>query len=85
MFVNTVSLTPHARFLHSKIDHISANSRQNSKGSGAQGVLFYEKKPEGRKSRDTVPLRGKEMENVYTVVQKIQRGNNKVEINIKLS
>jgi hypothetical protein len=29
IFVHAVSLTPHARFLRSKIDHISANSTQN--------------------------------------------------------
>jgi hypothetical protein len=54
-----MSLTPHAQFLRSKIDHISANSKQIKKAlareSGAQGVLFDEK-TEGRKSRDTVPL-----------------------------
>jgi hypothetical protein len=38
-------LTPHARFLRSKIDHISANSKQNSKRSLAresvvQGVPY---------------------------------------------
>jgi hypothetical protein len=60
IFVHALSLTPHARFLRSKIDHISANSKQNSKKafareSGALGVLFDEK-TEGRKSRDTVPL-----------------------------
>jgi hypothetical protein len=30
-FMHVVSLTPHAWFLHSKIDHILANSKQNSK------------------------------------------------------
>jgi hypothetical protein len=30
-FVHVVSLTPHARFLRSKIDHISENSKQISK------------------------------------------------------
>jgi hypothetical protein len=30
-FVHAVPLTPHARFLRSKIDHIWANSKQNSK------------------------------------------------------
>jgi hypothetical protein len=30
-FVHAVSLTPLARFLRSKINHISANSKQNSK------------------------------------------------------
>jgi hypothetical protein len=61
--VHAVSMTPHAIFLRSKIDHISANSKQNSKrlkvvnqGPG-QGVLFDEKKPEGRKSCDTVLLK----------------------------
>jgi hypothetical protein len=29
--MHAVSLTPHARFLRSKIDHVSANSKQNSK------------------------------------------------------
>jgi hypothetical protein len=42
--MHAVSLIPHARFLRSIIDHISVNSKQNSK-SGAQGVLFDEKKP----------------------------------------
>jgi hypothetical protein len=28
---HAVSLTPHARFLRSKIDHISVNSKENSK------------------------------------------------------
>jgi hypothetical protein len=51
------------QFLRSKIDHISANSKQNSlkalaPKSEAQGVLFDENNPEGRKSRDTVPLKG---------------------------
>jgi hypothetical protein len=57
IFVHAVSLTPNARFLRWKIDHISVNSKQNSKSheSGAQEVLFDEK-PEGRKFRDTVPL-----------------------------
>jgi hypothetical protein len=46
--MHAVSLTPHARFLRSKIDHILANSKQNSqkalaRESGAQGVLFDEK------------------------------------------
>jgi hypothetical protein len=31
IFVHAVSMTPHARFFRSKIDHISANSNQNSK------------------------------------------------------
>jgi hypothetical protein len=31
IFMHAVSLTLHARFLHLKIDHISANSKQNSK------------------------------------------------------
>jgi hypothetical protein len=30
-FVHAVSITPHARFLRLKIDHISTNSMQNSK------------------------------------------------------
>jgi hypothetical protein len=57
IFLHAVSLTPHARFLRSKIDPISANSKQNSKRRKPlnQGVLFDEK-TEGRKSRDTVPL-----------------------------
>jgi hypothetical protein len=46
-------MTPHARFLRSKIDHISANSKQNSKKALArdsldQGVLFDEKKPRSK-------------------------------------
>jgi hypothetical protein len=56
--VHAVSLTPYARFLRSKIDHIAhiIYSRiQKARESGAQGVLFDEK-TEGRKSRDTVPL-----------------------------
>jgi hypothetical protein len=59
MFVNAVSLTPHTRFLLSKIDHISANSKQNSKRlSVNRGPRWYclMKKIEGRKSRDTVPF-----------------------------
>jgi hypothetical protein len=48
--MHAVSLTLHARFLSSKIDLISANSKQNSKRlspreSEAQGVLFDEKNP----------------------------------------
>jgi hypothetical protein len=31
MFVHALSLTPHARFLRSKIGYLSANSKQNSK------------------------------------------------------
>jgi hypothetical protein len=51
-FVHAVSLTPHARCLRAKIDHISLNSKQNFKKavareSGAQGVLF----DENRKSK----------------------------------
>jgi hypothetical protein len=48
---HAVSLTPHARFLRSKIDHILANnSKQKSKKalareSGAQWVLLDGKKP----------------------------------------
>jgi hypothetical protein len=52
-----VSLTQHARFLRSKIDHISANSKQNSKSPwirGPGGIVWW--KTEGRKSPDTVPL-----------------------------
>jgi hypothetical protein len=54
------SLKPHARFLRPKIEHISANSKQNKKKdlareSGAQGVLFDEK-TDGQKFRGTVPL-----------------------------
>jgi hypothetical protein len=50
----------HARFLLSKIDHISANSKQNSKRlkpvkQRPRGYCLI-KKIEGRKSRDTVPL-----------------------------
>jgi hypothetical protein len=48
-FVHAVLLTPHERFFRLKIDHISANSKHNKKKalareSGAQGVLFHEKK-----------------------------------------
>jgi hypothetical protein len=49
------SFTPHARFLRQKIDHSSAEFKK-ARESGAQGVLYDEKKTEGRKSRDTVPL-----------------------------
>jgi hypothetical protein len=46
--------------LRSKIDHISANSKQNSKrllpvNQGPRGYYLM-KQTEGRKSRDTVPL-----------------------------
>jgi hypothetical protein len=60
--MHAVSLTPHARFLRSKIDHTyfgefeAEYKKALARGSGAQGVLFDEIKPEGRKSRDTVPL-----------------------------
>jgi hypothetical protein len=54
------SLTPHERFLRSKIDHISAKEAEFKKAlareSGALGAFFVEKNG-GRKSRDTVPLR----------------------------
>jgi hypothetical protein len=58
--LHVVSLTPHARFLRSKIDHISENSKQNSKrlkpvNQGPRGHCLM-KKTEGRNSRDTVPL-----------------------------
>jgi hypothetical protein len=45
--------------LHSKIDlgEFEAEFKKPfARGSGAQGVLFDEKKTAGRKSRDTVPL-----------------------------
>jgi hypothetical protein len=58
IFVYAVPLTPHARFLLSKIDHISANSKQNSKKPVNQRPRGYYlmKKTEGQKSRDTVPI-----------------------------
>jgi hypothetical protein len=46
--VHSVSLTPHARFLRSKIDHIEFEAefkKALARESGAQGVLFDEKKP----------------------------------------
>jgi hypothetical protein len=60
--MHAVSMTPHARFLRSKIDHSSANSEQNSKrlqpvNQGPRGYGLM-KKTEGRKSRDTFPLSG---------------------------
>jgi hypothetical protein len=58
-----VSLIPHARFYalenRSYFGEFEAEIKKAlARESGAQGVpvLFYEKKPEGRKSRDTVPL-----------------------------
>jgi hypothetical protein len=50
MFVHALSLTTHARFLRSKIDHISANSKQNSKrlspvNQGPKGYCLMKKKP----------------------------------------
>jgi hypothetical protein len=59
-FVYAVQLTPHARFLRSKIDHFLGEfeaefKKALARESGAQGVFFDEKKTEGRKSRDTVP------------------------------
>jgi hypothetical protein len=58
--IHAVSKTQHARFLRSKIDHISANSKQNSKrlypvNQGPRGYCLM-KKNRGSKSRDTVPL-----------------------------
>jgi hypothetical protein len=54
------TMTPHARFFHSKIDHYLGEfeaefKKALARESGAQVVLFDEKN-EGRKSRDTVPL-----------------------------
>jgi hypothetical protein len=43
--VHAVSLTPHVRFLRLKIDHISGEFEALARESGAQGVLFDEKKP----------------------------------------
>jgi hypothetical protein len=47
MFVHAVSLTPHARFLRSKIDHIGEFEAEFKKAlareSVAQGILFDEK------------------------------------------
>jgi hypothetical protein len=47
IFVQAVSLTPHARFLRSKIDHIFEFAAEFKKAlareSGAKGVLFDEK------------------------------------------
>jgi hypothetical protein len=45
-----MSLTPHARFLRSKIDHISANSKQTSERfrpwiSGPGGIVWWKKNP----------------------------------------
>jgi hypothetical protein len=71
--VHAVSLTLHARFLRSKIDHISAKFEDELKKavareSGAQEVLFDEKKTEGRKSHDTVPLKGQCHETVIEMI-----------------
>jgi hypothetical protein len=52
MFVHAVLLTPHARFLRSKINHNSANSNENQ---GPRGYCLM-KKTAGRKTRDSVPL-----------------------------
>jgi hypothetical protein len=58
--MHAVSMTPHTLFLRSKIDHISVNSKQNSKrlypvNQGPRTDVLI-KKTEGRKSRDTVFL-----------------------------
>jgi hypothetical protein len=45
----------HAKCLRPKIDHISANSEQNSKRN--QGLRGYCLKNEGHKSRGTVPIK----------------------------
>jgi hypothetical protein len=70
-FHAAVLLTQNARFLRSKIDHISANSKQNSKrhwpvDQGPRGYCLM-KKTEGRKSRGTVPLSQKRLKYHVTV------------------
>jgi hypothetical protein len=50
MFVHAVSLTPHARFLRSQnrsyLGEFEAEFKESlARESGAQGVLFDEKKP----------------------------------------
>jgi hypothetical protein len=62
--MHAVSLTPHARFFsfenRSYLGEFEAEFKNAlARESGAQGVLFDEKKTEGRKSRDTVPLNRK--------------------------
>jgi hypothetical protein len=56
-----LSMTPHAQFLRSKIDLISANWNQNSRrllpvNQGPRRCCLMKKKPRGRKSCGTVPL-----------------------------
>jgi hypothetical protein len=57
--VDAVSLTPHARFLRAKINRISAIEAEFQKAlaceSRDQWVMFN-KKTEGHKNCDTVPL-----------------------------